>query len=75
MVNDDLLMTVNGMLAGIDDRRLFLSKEDDDLDFLSEKTRTGRPCGSETFYEKAQRLTGRILHQGKPGRNPAEGKQ
>jgi hypothetical protein len=49
MVNNDPLVTEDGMLAGIDDWRLFLSKEDEDLDFLREKTRTGRPCGSETF--------------------------
>jgi hypothetical protein len=62
MANHDPLVTENGMLAGIDDWRLFLSKEDDDLDFLREKTRTGRPCGSEIFYEKAKRLTDRVLH-------------
>jgi putative transposase len=75
MVNDDPLVTEKKMLADVDDWRLFLSKEDGDLDFLREKTRTGRPCGSETFYEKAERLTGRVLHHGKPGRKPAEDKQ
>jgi hypothetical protein len=63
------------MLTGIDDWRLFLSKKDDNLDFLREKTLTGRPCGSETFYENAERMTGRGLHQGRPGRKSSEDKQ
>ena len=75
IVNYDPLVAEDGMLAGIDDWRLFLSKEDNDLDVMREKTRTGRPCGSEAFYKKAERLTGRALHQGKPGRKSAEEKQ
>jgi hypothetical protein len=35
------------MLTGIGAWHLFLLKEDNDLDFLREKTRTGRPYGRD----------------------------
>lgn len=74
MAEDDPLATEDGLLAWVDDWHLFLSKEGDDLDFLRQKTRTGRPCGGETFGRKAEQLTGRALCQKKPGRKPADGK-
>jgi putative transposase len=75
MSEGDPLVTGNDLLADIDDWKLFLSKEEDDLDLLRQKTRTGRPCGSNAFCKKAEHLTGRALRQGKPGRKPGTDKK
>jgi putative transposase len=49
--------------------RTLLSKEEDDDDVraLLKRTRTGRPCGSESFVERLEKLTGRTLKPQKPG--------
>ncbi len=70
LAEDDPLVTEDGMLAEIDDWRLFLTKEGDDWEFIRQTTRTGRPCGSDTFRKKAEHLTGRALRPKKPGRKP-----
>ncbi len=67
LVDKDPLVAEEDLLSDIDDWRLFLSQEDVNLDFLREKTRTGRPCGNEGFDKKAEGLTGRLLCQEKLG--------
>jgi len=64
--NDPLIGDMD-MLEEIDDWRYFLSEENDNPDFLRAQTRSGRPCGNKTFYEKAEILTGRTLLPQKPG--------
>jgi len=70
MIDSDPLVYPHELLEPIDNWRLFLSKESDDLDVLRGKTRTGRPCGSGTFVEKAEFLTDRVLSPRKPGPKP-----
>ena len=70
LIDSDPLVYPHELLEPIDDWRLFLSKESDDLDVLRGKTRTGRPCGSGTFVEKAEFLTDRVLSHRKPGPKP-----
>jgi len=70
LIDSDPMVYPHELLEPIDDWRLFLSKESDDLDVLRGKTRTGRPCGSGTFVEKAELLTDRVLRPRKPGPKP-----
>jgi len=46
-----------------------LSKEEDEevVQNLLKKTRTGRPCGEDQFVERMEQMTGRILKPQKPG--------
>ncbi len=43
--------------------REFLQTDPDEMDFLRERVRTGRPCGDSEFMKKAESLTGRRLHR------------
>jgi len=54
-------------LTEIDDWQDFLSTPEDALNTLRKNTRTGRPCGSESFVDKIEKITGRILRPQKPG--------
>lgn len=67
LADSDPLVSGHELLEPIDDWRQLLTKETDEIDFLREKTRTGRPCGSTAFEEKAELMTDRVLRQGKPG--------
>lgn len=57
--------------------RALLTKEvdDDDVQALLKKTRTGRPCGAESFVERMEELTGRVLKPQKPGPKMQESKK
>jgi putative transposase len=55
-------------LAGIRDWREFLRSDPAELALLRDKTRTGRPCGSEEFVRWAEGVTGRRLRLRSPGR-------
>ena len=53
----------------VGDWRAFLMDEDDEaVRVIREKTRTGRPCGGETFVQGLETLTGRSLAPRRPGR-------
>jgi putative transposase len=69
---NDPLVGDKDMLEEIDNWRYFLSADNDDIDFLRAQTRSGRPCGNETFYKKAEILTGRTLRPQKPGPKSTE---
>ncbi|MFQ5805591.1 MAG: transposase [Phycisphaerae bacterium] len=66
---DDLIRDRN-LLGLVPDWRAFLGMEEDStqVEFLRGKTRTGRPCGSDAFIKRAERLTGRKLLAKPPGR-------
>lgn len=74
LTQTDPLVSRHELLEQIDNWRLFLSKETDDLDFLREKTRTGRPCGSDAFGEEVESVSGRTLRPLKPGPKSTENK-
>ncbi|PLX67384.1 MAG: hypothetical protein C0602_10710, partial [Denitrovibrio sp.] len=51
-----------------DDMKAILLKQSDNYDTLEEKTRTGRPCGDESFTSLTEKLTGTKLKIRKAGR-------
>ena len=64
----DPLVMESPVLREIDDWHALLSADPDTLKDLRRHTRTGRPLGDESFLERVERLTGRSLRPGKPGR-------
>lgn len=69
---DSLLADVSPLreAAGITDWSEWLQEREQSwtVEQLREKTRTGRPLGSEEFVKRLERLTGRILRPQKGGR-------
>ncbi|MHB1033107.1 MAG: transposase [Pirellulales bacterium] len=67
---DDPLMRVAPMLGMVADWRGFLNSaiSEEELQDLREHGRTGYPLGSAAFVERLERMIGRILRAGKPGR-------
>jgi len=66
----DILLSDNFMIKEIKDWKDFLTQGDDknDAQLFNKHTRTGRPLGQKEFIEKLEKITGRILTPGKPGR-------
>jgi putative transposase len=50
----------------------FLRQDPPEIDALRKGTRTGRPCGNESFVRQAEVFTGRRLHPLPAGRHPAQ---
>ncbi|MBE0430028.1 MAG: transposase [Thermoleophilia bacterium] len=67
-VRDDLLSS-NALVNRIDDWQAFLGEgiEQEQLEQTRLHQRTGRPCGAETFIEKMEQETGRIIKARKRG--------
>jgi putative transposase len=40
----------------------FLQSDSPEMESIQKKTKTGRPCGSKSFVDDLERITGRILH-------------
>jgi len=57
---------------GKEEWREFLQSDPNDMDFLQKKTKTGRPCGSISFVQQMERITGRILRTHPPGRRKSK---
>jgi len=68
LVEHDILVQENELLAGIDNWERFLSVDSEQSVLLEEKNRTGRPFGSDGFYEVIEKLTGCDTRPGNPGR-------
>jgi putative transposase len=68
----DPLITDSDLFADIDNWRLFLLKKEEDFDTVRKKTRTGRPCGDESFLAKTEKITKRLLLPKKAGRPKKE---
>jgi putative transposase len=65
----DLLVTDRTLLGLVDDwERLLLSSDDGRLNSLRKRTRTGRPAGDAAFVARVEKITGRDLSKGNPGR-------
>jgi putative transposase len=65
----DPLVTDRTLLGLVQDwERLLLSSDEGRLSSLRKRTRTGRPAGDAAFVAKVERITGRDLSKGKPGR-------
>jgi len=53
---------------GLNWKSLLRKEEDDEaVQILLKKTRTGRPCGDDLFVERMEQLTGRVLKPQRPG--------
>ncbi len=72
---DDELVRVQPMLDRVGDWQDFLAHDPGraTLQALRKHTQTGRPLGDETFLNRLERLTGRVLRPGKRGRKKREG--
>lgn len=51
----------------------FLQSDSSEIEFLQQRTKTGRPCGSKSFVDRLERITGRSLHPRRPGRKKSKG--
>lgn len=65
---DDGLVRVQPLLGKIGDWAEFLRLPDGDLGGIRKHSSSGRPLGDPEFVEKCERLTGRDLRLGRPGR-------
>jgi len=66
---DDILVKVNPLLdINPDWSDLLLSQSsEEDYEILRRHERSGRPLGSESFLDRLENLTSRILKKQKPG--------
>lgn len=67
---DNQVVTTGPMLSRITDWRAYLSIRDNDDASIRRHSSSGRPAGDETFIHTLEGLTGRYLHQRKPGPKP-----
>jgi len=72
---DDALVKDRDLTDLAGDWKELLRSEPEEADFVRARTRTGRPCGDEDFVAEAERLTGRALAPGRPGRPRKQGKR
>jgi len=68
---DDPLAVPSDLLADIGNPRAFLAQEEERIPIIRRHARTGRPLGSETFIDRLEELTGRILRPRKRGPKPS----
>jgi len=66
LIQDDKLLSNCDAIDSIVDYKEFL-QENIQTKFIEEKTRTGKPCGDEVFYEKIKLMTGKDYNNKKPG--------
>lgn len=66
----EMLLSDNFMIKEVKDWKSFLEQGDDknDAQLFERHSRIGRPLGKIEFIEKLEKITGRILTPGKPGR-------
>ena len=65
----DPLVTDRTLVGLVEDwERLLVSSDDSPLNTLRKLTRTGRPAGDAAFVSRIEKITGRDLSKGKPGR-------
>jgi len=66
LIQEDKLLSNHELIDSIKDYKNFLL-EDTKIEILKEKTRTGKPCGDEEFYNKIESLLGIDYRKKKPG--------
>ncbi len=66
LISKDMLLSSYDVIDNILNYKEFLQKETQ-TKLLKEKTRTGKPCGNENFYDKIQSITGVDYKNKKPG--------
>jgi len=72
----DALIEVEPMLGRVQDWRAYLSGtvDDEHRSQVAKHSRTGRPLGNAEFISALERITGRNLTLGRPGRKPRDKK-
>ncbi len=68
MIANDILVADTDLLGEIDNWKNYLSEDDKELENIRLTTRTGRPLGTHSFVERAEKTTQRELQPGKAGR-------
>jgi len=68
LVSWDPLVKESSLLAEIHDWQAFLKTESDLISQLRLKSRTGRPFGAESMFTAVEKITGRDMRPGRPGR-------
>jgi len=66
---DDDLVKVQPMLSRISDWRRYLvgNEEIEELEYIRQHARTGRPVGDNAFLNRLEQLTRRSVRRGRPG--------
>jgi len=72
MRKNDPLVDNRFAIPGIAEYKKMLSTDPDEIEVVRQKTRTGRPCGSNRFIAKAEFLTGRKFFPKPAGRPKSE---
>ena len=67
LVKEDKLLSNYEPIDNIENYKEFL-QENAQIKFIKEKTRTGKPCGDDNFYDKIKLLTGTDYKNKKAGR-------
>ena len=72
---NDILVTVGALIDMVRDWGRFLSEDlpDDEIGLLRRHERTGRLLGSDSFIDRLEKTSGRILRRQKPGPKPKQG--
>lgn len=68
IVDSNEILTAYDTIEAIEDYKDFITSEIKDIEMIREKTRTGRPCGEESFYESIKLNFGMDLKPKKVGR-------
>jgi putative transposase len=66
----DPLVRAEDRMAPASEWRAMLRGDPNEIEFLRQRVRTGRPCGGKAFMKMAERLTRRVLRPLPPGRRP-----
>ncbi len=70
--NDYLIEDSDHMLGTKEQWKELLKSQPEEFKYFRERTRTGRPCGSEAFFKLAEKMTGRELIP-RPAGRPRKG--
>jgi hypothetical protein len=62
------LLSTNEIINNITNYKEFLHTQPQDIEIIREKTRTGRPCGDDDFYDRIEFQFGKDLRPKAPGR-------
>lgn len=67
LVEEDTLLSSHDSINRIENYKEFLEEKNSKELIIKEKTRTGKPCGNEIFYNEIKNITGIDYSKKKPG--------
>jgi len=68
LLKEDNLLSSHSIINNIENYKEFLQTNNKQEKIIEEKTRTGKPCGDDDFYDKIKSLTGIDYKNKKAGR-------